>query len=232
MQAKKAPPSATQAELERLQSEQRQQQQEFFKKLETLKASEQGKAYQEFQTKLVGQFLPRYEALAKKSTGGAQVRARLAALELARQAQKKELVTQLTDQLLRENRDLPELAPLASLLRFELYNPGVKPEPIKAKLVLLGKSKEATVQAAALYALAEVTKDGDAKAAVPLYQKLVAQYPTSRYAKLAKGAIFEAENLQVGMVAPEVKGTDHEGRPFLLSDYRGKVVVLDFWGFW
>lgn len=37
---------------------------------------------------------------------------------------------------------------------------------------------------------------------------------------------------RLGMVADEIEGSDLDGVPFKLSDYRGKVVVLDFWGFW
>jgi thiol-disulfide isomerase/thioredoxin len=36
----------------------------------------------------------------------------------------------------------------------------------------------------------------------------------------------------VGQRAPEIEGEDFEGRPFRLSDYRGRVVVLVFWGHW
>ncbi len=36
----------------------------------------------------------------------------------------------------------------------------------------------------------------------------------------------------VGKQAPEVVGTDEDGKPFKLSDYRGKVVLLDFWAEW
>lgn len=43
---------------------------------------------------------------------------------------------------------------------------------------------------------------------------------------------FEEQNLQVGMVAPDILGDDIEGVAFRLADYRGKVVLLDFWGFW
>lgn len=38
--------------------------------------------------------------------------------------------------------------------------------------------------------------------------------------------------LAVGMIAPEIEGEDLDGKPFKLSDYRGKVVLLDFWGNW
>jgi len=59
--------------------------------------------------------------------------------------------------------------------------------------------------------------------------------------KLAEGTLladkiagprFKEERLQIGMVAPDIVGEDLDGVKFKLSDYRGKVVVLDFWGFW
>jgi hypothetical protein len=36
-------------------------------------------------------------------------------------------------------------------------------------------------------------------------------------------------HLSVGEVAPEIEGQDQDGKAFKLSDYRGKVVLLDFW---
>jgi hypothetical protein len=58
--------------------------------------------------------------------------------------------------------------------------------------------------------------------------------------KLAKGDLadriaapqFQKEHLQIGMEAPDIVGEDIDGVPFKLSDYRGKVVVIDFWGYW
>ncbi len=38
--------------------------------------------------------------------------------------------------------------------------------------------------------------------------------------------------LAVGNRAPDFEATDVTGVRFRLSDYRGKVVVVDFWGFW
>ena len=40
------------------------------------------------------------------------------------------------------------------------------------------------------------------------------------------------ERLKVGKEAPEIVGKDVHGEEFKLSDYRGKVVLLDFWGDW
>jgi thiol-disulfide isomerase/thioredoxin len=39
-------------------------------------------------------------------------------------------------------------------------------------------------------------------------------------------------NLAPGKPAPEIDGVGSDGKPLKLSDYRGKVVVLVFWGSW
>ncbi len=49
--------------------------------------------------------------------------------------------------------------------------------------------------------------------------------------EFAAGARFEMGRLRVGMVAPDFEATDQHGERFKLSDYRGRVVLLDFWGF-
>jgi thiol-disulfide isomerase/thioredoxin len=38
--------------------------------------------------------------------------------------------------------------------------------------------------------------------------------------------------LAIGDTAPEVAGFDLDGVPFRISDYRGRIVVLQFWGSW
>ena len=38
--------------------------------------------------------------------------------------------------------------------------------------------------------------------------------------------------MNVGQTAPEIKGNDVHGKPIKLSDFRGKIVVLDFFGDW
>ena len=48
----------------------------------------------------------------------------------------------------------------------------------------------------------------------------------------AESMLFKRERLQIGMVAPDIVGPDIDGVEFSLSDYRGKVVVIDFWGDW
>ena len=48
----------------------------------------------------------------------------------------------------------------------------------------------------------------------------------------ADDALFEIRHLQIGCEAPDILGKDIDGVEFKLSDYRGKVILLDFWGFW
>jgi hypothetical protein len=48
----------------------------------------------------------------------------------------------------------------------------------------------------------------------------------------AKGELFELRFLSIGKTAPEVEGEDFDGKKFKLTDYRGKVVLIDFWGNW
>jgi hypothetical protein len=45
----------------------------------------------------------------------------------------------------------------------------------------------------------------------------------------AKGELFEIRHLAIGKAAPDIEGQDQDGKKFKLSDYKGKVVFLDFW---
>ena len=50
--------------------------------------------------------------------------------------------------------------------------------------------------------------------------------------KKAESSLFEARNLAVGQPVPDIEGEDVDGVSFKLSGYRGKVILLDFWGDW
>ena len=75
-----------------------------------------------------------------------------------------------------------------------------------------------------------------------IYDRIVAEFGevkinvgTKRETTLGKragAALYEIRNLAVGQQAPEIEGTDLDSVAFKLSDYRGKVVLLDFWGNW
>ena len=50
-------------------------------------------------------------------------------------------------------------------------------------------------------------------------------------AERAKAELFTIRSLSVGKLAPDIEGEDQDGKRFKLSDYRGKVVLLDFWSY-
>jgi hypothetical protein len=73
---------------------------------------------------------------------------------------------------------------------------------------------------------------GDLVTTKKLLNRILSNYADTPAAPRAKGALSQLENLRIGMKAPDFEAEDQEGVKFKLSDYRGKVVVLDFWGFW
>jgi peroxiredoxin len=81
-------------------------------------------------------------------------------------------------------------------------------------------------------ALEGPNKADEAKA-LKLLKRVVNQYGDVKAGDTTLGAVigpilYTLEHLTVGKKAPEVKGKDFEGRNIKLSDFRGKVVVLDF----
>lgn len=42
----------------------------------------------------------------------------------------------------------------------------------------------------------------------------------------------DLEKFAIGMLAPDIAGVDLDGVAFKLSDYKGKVIFVDFWGDW
>jgi thiol-disulfide isomerase/thioredoxin len=72
--------------------------------------------------------------------------------------------------------------------------------------------------------------------AVELMEKAVQLAPDAKIGDktLAKAAEIDMVGLKVGVgnPAPEVEGTDLDGKKVKLSSYKGKVVLLDFWATW
>jgi len=112
---------------------------------------------------------------------------------------------------------------------------------------ILETSKQPRVKAAAALGLGKVYAEKcDALADKPAESDKVAAeaekyltqaidlYGNSNEAqrKDAEGELHALKTLRVGKEAPEIKAGDLDGKDFKLSDYRGKVVLLDFWGNW
>ena len=101
---------------------------------------------------------------------------------------------------------------------------------------LLERSTRPAIKARVLQALPEVIARSGApdaaKRRVELLERLAKEYPDTMEGRAAKGALNSERNLAIGSAAPDFATKDVDGVEFKLSDYRGKVVVLDFWGFW
>jgi hypothetical protein len=109
----------------------------------------------------------------------------------------------------------------------------------------VAKSKNKGVQGLATFGLAKhlqsrAEEEGDAakadqlnKEAEKLFEAVMAKYADVNgsegpIGKSAKTAL----SLAVGRETPDIEGQDADSKKFKLSDYRGKVVLLDFWGHW
>ena len=64
------------------------------------------------------------------------------------------------------------------------------------------------------------------------YKQVAEKFPKTTSGTYERGQVNRVENLVEGKVVPDITTKDVEDVEFKLSDYRGKVVLLDFWGFW
>jgi len=69
------------------------------------------------------------------------------------------------------------------------------------------------------------------------FEAVVKQYPKVSVGRgtageMAERELFDLRHLAVGKPAPDITGPDLDGKEFKLSDYRGKVILLDFWAHW
>jgi hypothetical protein len=116
-------------------------------------------------------------------------------------------------------------------------------------LKVLDKNPDKSVQAQACFMIAEaaaalVDREKDkakseelAEKAVMYFERAKAEfgdvvYQGDKMANVADGAMFSLKFLRPGKPVPEIEGPDMDGKTFKISDYKGKVVMLDFWGHW
>jgi serine/threonine-protein kinase len=157
-----------------------------------------------------------------------------------------ELVEKALERLQRDHLHKPELAQVCQRLA---KNP--VPEGDALLRAIQEKHDQQTVRGLAAYALAlslakqaEDMQKVNTREAEKLSQKaeqqmakVVSQYATLPYGRTtlgetAKAKLYEIQHLSVGRPAPDTEGEDLDGQKFKLSDYRGKVVVIDFWADW
>lgn len=100
--------------------------------------------------------------------------------------------------------------------------PATKANALHARMSVLVRSVR---RGTALSAEQQVVHDADRARILEIAPDSIAAYRV-------QAERFEAERLQIGMTAPNIVGTDLFGEALSLEQFRGKVVVLDFWGDW
>jgi peroxiredoxin len=111
---------------------------------------------------------------------------------------------------------------------------------------IIKDNPNANVRAHACFALATILKNQGNKAgdtqtvmeAAQMFERVVSESGRAadsddvKLADDARSELFELRHLGIGRMAPEIEGVALDGQKMKLSDYRGKVVVLTFWGTW
>jgi hypothetical protein len=149
----------------------------------------------------------------------------------------KGLATKSVEAILARHPDSPDLLEVAEYVG--VLRPAAGDELHAKVMDMLLVSKHPLIKANALYSKGyqmvasrnEPSPEGLAKGNEMLAECARLAEGTE-LALRARAPAFERSRLQIGMPVPDIVGEDLDGVPFKLSDYRGKVVVIDFWGDW
>jgi hypothetical protein len=103
------------------------------------------------------------------------------------------------------------------------------PDDVKQMTSRLGEAGVKTLQAA--------DPDKIEAEAATLFEAVIEKHADVKFGNRTLGSqakpdLHELRHLAVGKPAPVIEAEDIDGTKFKLSDYRGKVVLLDFWGHW
>lgn len=131
---------------------------------------------------------------------------------------------------------------IAAVVQNLTYSQAEGVDELLAKVAANNPAREAKAQATFVLAsrLHRLGDRGDAAKSAEaerLYGKVKEEFADIKSGRGTMGdqATEQLEilaKLGVGKSAPEIQAVDLDGIEFKLSDYRGKVVLLDFWGNW
>ncbi len=198
-------------------------------------------------TEVINTFNPRYEALAEEYWGTeAGFDARMWLMQMGtmdmEDAEREAATSEGLDALFTEYRRSEHLSKLA------MYYDDL---PTERQDWLREGSPHASVRAATIYSLArfadgqlsyggdEVDRDDMMAQRRSNLELLVSDYHDTPLRDSTYGvkaelmlSAHDPSVLAIGKKAPEILGTDVDGNEMKLSDYLGKVLVIDFWGDW
>ncbi len=243
-----APPAAEDTEVGRLITEEKNEVDqlidEYRQREGAFYASRSESGELDFSLHPASEYRSKFRALAKRYAGQPQALAALTWLTSNAWGAGEDVKWALAE-LARDHAARPEIGDALKSLQYA--GPWVGEEALVALYdAVLSKNQDRETLARALYQkgfllVSEWQMPTSAPAAAPtsrkqqaleLFRKVVADYSGTVVARRAESGMFEMEKLQVGMTAPDLAGSDGKGKQIHLADYRGKVVVLSFWGYW
>jgi hypothetical protein len=202
--------------------------------------SAQMKFYEELQA-LVKQTVGDMRAIADSAPGTETAAEAWAfVLQYAPQVRNLEVAGKAFDTLVNAHLASPVWKDLAETISY-IGDSGLNARKVEQNLrTLMEKSPQQVVQAAAMFALGTTLAASEEKAkhdeGLGLLRRLQKEFAEAKeaadFVQRAEGTLFQLEKLQIGMPCPDFEASDENGVKFKLSEYKGKVVLLDFWGFW
>ena len=140
--------------------------------------------------------------------------------------------------LVTEHRRSPELASLGWMLgRMDYFFE----DPAEASAAGLGLEQDSPVPEVRAWAtfsrLSRALNEASVESAEYLQAKdqiarILGDVELPDLAAEVANRVALRESFSLGMEAPDIEGLDLDGTAFALSDYRGKILFIDFWGDW
>jgi len=96
----------------------------------------------------------------------------------------------------------------------------------------LEKIEDPALVGKACYLASSTLREDDPKRAAEYEAMVLEADPAGYWGTMIRASKAKESDSVVGEMAPDFTGRTYEGNEFKLSDFRGKVVLLDFYGFW
>ncbi|QDU68293.1 TlpA family protein disulfide reductase [Engelhardtia mirabilis] len=143
---------------------------------------------------------------------------------------------ELLDRLIEEHTDAPWLAEAVQFSEVIVSDLGLEAVERLGRGLLEG-SRDPHVRAWVLHGMATIAASDDqdpesVERAIALLERLQAEYPEDRLAEAAGSWLFALRHLRPGQIPPPREALDGDGQPIRLTDLRGEVALLVFWGWW
>ncbi|MEZ6194656.1 MAG: hypothetical protein R3F20_02850 [Planctomycetota bacterium] len=167
-------------------------------------------------------------------TGAARIPYLFRVALIASRAEMPERAESAATELVEKHLDSASLGDYVGAIAY-----GVK-DPKRAELLgtLEAKSPHGDVRAQSIVsrvggALKQAPLDSTAYAAARASAVKAIALATSPTLKAEIQSMIDGrEKFAEGVIAPDISGVDLDGVSFKLSDYKGKIILLDFWGDW